>query len=78
MYLGPRHRHVFANRGREMRRHLWRKENLTRVRIFYRGSWRKTEDLHVASIRRERTGNQTWFTLDRRSVRQVCFFIARN
>ena len=36
---------------------LWCKENFGSVRIFYRGSRRKTENLDVTGIRRERTGN---------------------
>ena len=36
---------------------LWRKENFACVRIFHWGSRRKTEDLDVTGIRRERTGN---------------------
>jgi hypothetical protein len=34
-----------------------RKENFACVRIFYWRSWRKTEDLDVTGIGRERTGN---------------------
>ena len=45
------------NRGRDMRRYLRRKENFACVRIFYWGSRRKTEDLDVTGIRRERTRN---------------------
>jgi hypothetical protein len=59
-----------------MYRNLWRKENLACVRIFYLGSRRKTKDLDVACIRRERTRNQTWFTRDRSSIRQVGFLVA--
>jgi hypothetical protein len=52
-----------------MRRTLWRKENFACVRIFYCGSRRKTKDLDVARVRSERTGNETWFTRDRSSIR---------
>ena len=41
----------------DMRRYLRRKENFACVRIFYRGSRRKTDDLDVTGIRRERTCN---------------------
>jgi hypothetical protein len=50
-------------------RHLRRKENFACVGILYRRSRRKTEDLDVTGIRRERTGNQAWFTGDRSSIR---------
>jgi hypothetical protein len=47
-----------ANRGRHARGQYSRgKENLPRVRIFYWGSRRKTEDLDVACVWRERTRN---------------------
>jgi hypothetical protein len=50
-------------------RDLRRKENFACVRIFYWGTWRKTENLDVARIGRERTRNKTWFTRDRCAVR---------
>ena len=64
---------VVAN---DMHRHLWRKENFACVRIFYRGSRRKTEHLDVTGIRRERTRDQAWFTGDGSSIWQVTFLIA--
>src|SRR5262249_48709189 len=53
----PRHRHVFCKSPREIRSRLRREEDLACVRIFYRASRRKTEDLDVTSIRCEGTGN---------------------
>ena len=65
--------HVFCTGGVkprcDMRCYLRRKENFACVRIFYRGSRRKTDDLNVTGIRREWTCNQTWFSLHRSSVR---------
>ena len=57
------------NGGREFARYLRRKENFACVRIFYWCSRRKTEDLDVARIGRERTRNKTWFTRDRSAIR---------
>ena len=60
--------HQQQNGGRDLR-DLRRKENFACVRIFYWGAWRKTENLDVARIGRERTRNKTWFTRDRSAVR---------
>jgi hypothetical protein len=40
---------------------LGSKENFACIRILYRGSRRKTGDVNVTAIWRERTGNQPFF-----------------
>ena len=47
------------------------KESLACVRISYFGSRRKTPDVDVTTVWRERAGNQTLFSGDGNSVRQV-------
>jgi hypothetical protein len=56
---------------------LRRKENFPCVRVFYLGSGRKTGDVDVAAIWRERTCDQPWFSGDRRSIEQVSFLLIR-
>src|SRR6266480_7812901 len=57
---------------------LRRKENLTCVRIFYCGSRRRTGDVDVTALCRERAGNEAWFTGDGGSIRQLSFLLARD
>jgi hypothetical protein len=45
------------DRGCDIRPRLRRKESFAGIRIFHWGSRRKTEDLNVTGIRRERTRN---------------------
>lgn len=60
MWLGPVFV-MFSHLGRKARTRyapiLRRKENFASVRIFYCSCRRKTEDLDITGIRRERTGN---------------------
>jgi hypothetical protein len=51
------HREIAKVGAIPVARSLRRKENFACVRIFYWGSGRKTDDLDVTGIRRERTGN---------------------
>src|SRR2546430_4379686 len=54
-----------------LRSALRRKETLSRVGIFYCGSGRKTPDVDVTTVWRERTGNQALFSRHGNSIRQI-------
>src|SRR5215470_11531110 len=57
---------------------LRRKENFACVRIFYFASTRKTGDIDVTTVLRERTGNYAWFTGHSSSIRQLSFLLVRD
>ena len=54
---------------------LRRKETLSRVGIFYFGSGRKTPDVNVTTVWRERTGNQALFSGHGNSIRQIALSV---
>jgi hypothetical protein len=60
-----------------MEKSLRRKESLTCVRIFHFGSGRKTANIDVTAVRRERAGNQALFAGHWSSVKQAAlsFFL---
>jgi hypothetical protein len=48
--------------GRVLENSLWRQKTLACVRILHFGSGRKTSNVDVTAVRRERTGDQTLFS----------------
>ncbi len=69
---------VGAPIGRFVEKPLRRKKNLTRVRIFHFGSGRKSADIDITGVGRERTGNQSLLAGHRSSVKQAALSFFRS
>jgi len=57
-------------------RYLRSKENFACIGVFYWCTRRKTKNLDVACLGRERTRNKTWLTRDRSAIRYIGFLVA--